>query len=203
MTRLLRIGLTGGIASGKSAVSARFRELGVAVIDADESARRVVAPGTPGLDGIVCQFGPDLLDADGNLDRRRLRTLIFSDPDKRRTLESLLHPLIHADMEREARLATGPYVVMVIPLLVEGGSRDRVDRILVVDVPEPMQLERLQARDGASLHQARAMLGAQATREKRLQAADDILQNVGTLAELRGRTDALHQRYLQLAAAKP
>jgi len=203
MTRPLRIGLTGGIASGKSSVSARFRELGVSVIDADESARRVVAPGTPGLAAVLREFGPDLLDADGNLDRRRLRTLVFSDPDKRRSLESILHPLIHADMEREATLATGPYLIMVIPLLVERASRNRVDRILVVDVPEPLQLERLQARDGASLDQARAMLGAQATREKRLQAADDILQNVGTLAELRGRTDALHQRYLQLAAAKP
>jgi len=203
MTRPLRIGLTGGIASGKSSVSARFRELGVSVIDADESARRVVAPGTPGLAAVLREFGPDLLDADGNLDRRRLRTLVFSDPDKRRSLESILHPLIHADMEREATLATGPYLIMVIPLLVERASRNRVDRILVVDVPEPLQLERLQARDGASLDQARAMLGAQATREKRLQAADDMLQNVGTLAELRGRVDALHQRYLQLAAVKP
>jgi dephospho-CoA kinase len=203
MTRPLRIGLTGGIASGKSSVSARFRELGVSVIDADESARRVVAPGTPGLAAVLREFGPDLLDADGNLDRRRLRTLVFSDPDKRRSLESILHPLIHADMEREATLATGPYLIMVIPLLVEGASRNRVDRILVVDVPEPLQLERLQARDGASLDQARAMLGAQATRENRLQAADDMLQNVGTFAELRGRVDALHQRYLQLAAVKP
>ena len=162
-----------------------------------------MAPGTPGLAAVLREFGPDLLDADGNLDRRRLRTLVFSDPDKRRSLESILHPLIHADMEREATLATGPYLIMVIPLLVEGASRNRVDRILVVDVPEPLQLERLQARDGASLDQARAMLGAQATRENRLQAADDMLQNVGTFAELRGRVDALHQRYLQLAAVKP
>lgn len=201
MARRLRIGLTGGIASGKSEVAQRFLELGIPVIDADESARRVVAPGTPGLTDVVRLFGPEVLERGGQLDRSRLRTLVFSKPDQRRALESLLHPLIRADMESRVELATGPYVVMAIPLLVEGGNRDRVDRILVVDVPEAIQVARVMARDGGSSDQARAILAAQASRATRLQAADDIVQNTGTLAELRGHIDALHQSYLQLAAA--
>src|SRR5579864_3111167 len=158
MTRPLRIGLTGGIASGKSTVAQRFTELGVPVIDADVAARAVVAPGKRGLAEIAERFGSGVIAKNGELDRRALRNLIFSDPGSRRELEAILHPLIRADMEQSAEMAVGPYVVMAIPLLVEGGSQDRVDRILVVDVDEAAQLQRLLARDGCSMEEARAIL---------------------------------------------
>ena len=201
MTTQLRIGLTGGIASGKSSVAQRFAELGVPVIDADESARMVVAPGSPGLAEIVGKFGESLLTADGALDRRSLRNLIFSDSGRRRELEALLHPLIRADMERRASLASGPYQVLAIPLLIEGGGRERVDRILVVDVEEQVQLKRLMERDGGTAEQAKAILAAQASRATRLQAADDVLPNMGSLSELRHGVDQLHRRYLGLAGS--
>jgi dephospho-CoA kinase len=199
MTTRLRIGLTGGIASGKSTVAQRFGELGVPVIDADESARIVVAPGSPGLAEIIGKFGENLLTTDGALDRRSLRNLIFSDPGRRRELEAILHPLIRADMERRASVASGPYLVMAIPLLIESGSRDRVDRILVVDVDEQVQLSRLMARDRCTVEQARAILAAQTSRTSRLEVADDVVQNAGTMSELRHAVDQLHQRYLGLA----
>ncbi len=178
-------------------------ELGIPVIDADESSRVVVAPGQPGLEQVVQRFGPGVLSAEGELDRRALRNLIFADPGKRRDLEAILHPLIRADMERRAAGAVGAYLVMAIPLLVENAARDRVDRILVVDADEAAQLERLTARDSVSLEQARAILAAQASRESRLKAADDVLVNSGTVAQLREAVDRLHQRYLRLAGAVP
>ena len=199
MPSRLRIGLTGGIASGKSTVAQRFRELGVPVIDADESAREVVAPGTPGLAAIVRAFDANLLTQSGELDRRALRNVIFADPERRQELESILHPLIQADMERVAAGAAGPYLVMAIPLLVEGTSRDRVHRILVVDVDENVQLQRLMARDGGTLQEAQAILAAQASRARRLNAATDVLANAGTVPELRHSVDQLHQRYLSMA----
>ena len=200
MTRPLRIGLTGGIASGKSTVTQRFAELGVPVIDADVASRNVVEPGKPGLAQVVQRFGGGILDADGRLDRRALRNLIFQDSSLRQALDAILHPLIRAEMEREAALAKGPYVVMAIPLLVEGGSADkRVDRVLVVDADEMLQIQRLQARDGCSEQQARAILSAQASRAQRLAAADDVVLNTGTVAELRQAVDRLHEQYLQLA----
>ena len=197
----LTIGLTGGIASGKSTVAQRFTELNVPVIDADAAARAVVAPGQPGLRQVIDRFGPSVVAADGELDRRSLRELIFSDPEARRDLEAILHPLIRADMDRSAAAADGPYVVMAIPLLIEGGSRDRVDRILVVDVDEAVQLQRVMARDHCSAEQAQAILASQAPRSARLAAADDVLPNGGTVTELRQAVDALHQQYLRLAAA--
>lgn len=203
MAPRLRIGLTGGIASGKSTVARRFTELGVPVIDADESSRFVAAPGQPGLEQVVQRFGPGVLSPEGELDRRALRHLIFADPGKRRDLEAILHPLIRADMERRTAGAVGPYLVMAIPLLVESGARDRVDRILVVDADEAAQLERLTARDAVSLEQARAILAAQASRESRLKAADDVLVNAGTVPQLRDAVDRLHERYLRLAGAVP
>ncbi len=201
MGRRLRIGLTGGIASGKSTVARRFTELGVPVIDADAAARAVVAPGTPGLAAVSERFGPGVLTDNGELDRRALRDLIFNDPALRQDLEAILHPLIRADMEQSAELAVGPYVVMDIPLLVEGGSRDRVDRILVVDVDEAVQLQRVVARDGCTEQQARAILASQASRTARLAAADDVLPNTGTVTDLRQAVDRLHERYLRLARA--
>jgi dephospho-CoA kinase len=200
MPRRLRIGLTGGIGSGKSTVAQRFAELGIPVIDADESSRFVVAPGQPGLAELTKRFGPDILTADGEVSRRTLRNLVFADPQARRDVEAILHPLIRVDMERRASAVAGPYLVMAIPLLVEGGSRDRVDRILVVDVEEDVQLKRVMARDSATLEQAHAILEAQASRAARLKAADDVIVNSGTVADLRQAVDGLHERYLRLAA---
>jgi dephospho-CoA kinase len=202
MGRRLRIGLTGGIASGKSTVAQRFAELGIPVVDADVAAREVVARGTPGLAGVVERFGPSILAENGDLDRRALRQLIFKDLGSREDLEAILHPLIREAMERSAEAAAGPYVVMVIPLLVESGSRGRVDRILVVDVDEAVQLGRVQARDGGSLDLARAILASQASRAARLAAADDVLLNDGTVTDLRQGVDGLHEKYRRLAAGE-
>ncbi|HXI49043.1 MAG TPA: dephospho-CoA kinase [Steroidobacteraceae bacterium] len=204
MSPRLRIGLTGGIASGKSTVTQRFAELGVPVIDADVSARNVVERGKPGLEQVVQRFGPGVLDAHGNLDRPALRALIFNDSGSRQALDAILHPLIRADMEQQAATATGPYLVMAIPLLVEGGrAHDRVDRVLVVDVDEALQLQRVQARDGCSETHARAILASQASREARLAAADDVLRNSGSVADLRQAVDRLHEKFLHLAQTSP
>jgi len=200
MSHRMRIGLTGGIASGKSTVAQRFIELGIPVIDADESSRFVVAPGQPGLTELTKRFGAGILTADGELDRRTLRNLVFADPQLRRDLEAILHPLIRMDMERRAGAAAGPYLVMAIPLLVEGGNPGRVDRILVVDIDEDVQLSRVIARDSTTLKQARAILEAQASRAARLKAADDVIVNSGTISDLRRAVDGLHERYLGLAA---
>jgi dephospho-CoA kinase len=202
MARRLRIGLTGGIASGKSTVAQRFSELGVPVIDADAAARAVVTPGKHGLAEVLKRFGSSVAGENGELDRRALRHLIFSNPGARRDLEAILHPLIRADMEQSAEQAVGPYVVLAIPLLVEGGSRDRVDRILVVDVDEAVQLQRVMARDGSTEEQARAILGSQASRSARLAAADDVLLNTGTILDLRRSVDQLHERYLRVAGTQ-
>lgn len=201
MGRLLRIGLTGGIASGKSTVAQRFAELGIPVVDADIAARDVVAPGTPGLARVIERFGPGVLADNGELDRRALRQRVFSDPGARQDLEAILHPLIRAAMEHSAERAVGPYLVMVIPLLVESGERSRVDRILVVDVDEAVQLQRLRARDGGSLEQARAILASQAGRAARLAAADEVLSNNGSVTDLRQAVDRLHETYLRSAVA--
>jgi dephospho-CoA kinase len=196
-----RVALTGGIASGKTTVADLFAALGVPVIDTDVIARRVVEPGQPALAAVVAAFGPDVLDADGRLDRRRMRARIFADPAARQRLESILHPAIRAEMERQSSEAGGPYQVLVIPLLAEGKRRDHVDRVLLVDVPESLQVERLVLRDGVSQQQARTSLGAQATRAERLAMADDVVRNTGPVDELRGQVARLHQLYLGLAAA--
>ena len=203
MARQLRIGLTGGIASGKSTVARRFRELGVPVIDADEVARTVVALGQPGLNQVVERFGPGILSPSGEINRRALRDRVFADADSRKDLEAILHPRIRAEMARLAEAASGPYLVMAIPLLVEGGSHADLDRILVVDLDEATQLARLMERDGSSESQARAMLAAQASRAARLARADDILDNSGSVEQLRDSVDRLHVRYRGIAAGLP
>ncbi len=203
MASRLRIGLTGGIASGKSTVAQRFMELGIPVIDADEAARAVVAPGEPGLAEVVRRFGSSVLGENGELDRRALRNLIFRDPGARRDLEAILHPLIRARMEQWAAAAEGAYIVLAIPLLIEGASLDRVDRILVVDVDEAVQLQRVMNRDGSTLEQARAILASQASRSARLAAADDVLLNTGTVTDLRRAVDRLHAGYLCMAGSRP
>jgi dephospho-CoA kinase len=200
MASLLRIGLTGGIASGKSTVERRLIELGVPVINADDSARAVVARGQPGLAAVVERFGSGVLSENGELDRAGLRTLIFGNSGKRRELEAILHPLIREHMERQAADAVGPYLVLSIPLLVEGGGAGtQVDRILVVDADPSQQVQRLMSRDSVSAEQARAVLAAQASRTDRLKAADDVLVNSGSVPELRQAVDRLHRRYLELA----
>jgi len=196
-----RVALTGGIASGKSTVADLFAALGVPVIDTDVIAREVVEPGQPALAQVAGAFGADVLDAEGGLDRKRMRERIFADADARRRLQAILHPAIRAEMERQSQAAGGPYQVLVIPLLAEGGRRDHVDRVLLVDVPEELQIQRVMWRDGVSHQQAQASLDAQATRAQRLEMADDVLRNTGRVDDLREQVAKLHQRYLALAAS--
>jgi len=198
----LRIGLTGGIASGKTTVARLFAALGVPIIDADELAREVVAPGTALIGRIAERFGPEVIDAHGALARRVLRERVFADARARADLEALTHPAIRAAMQERTAQARGPYVMLAIPLLVETGrAAASVDRVLVVDCDERTQIARLQARDGSTLEQARAILAAQASRAARLAAADDVITNDGDLNGLRTQVEQLHARYL--AAARP
>ena len=191
----LRVGLTGGIASGKTTVSRLFARLGVPIIDTDVIARDVVAPGTALLQQVEQDLGPGLIGADGSLQRRPLRERVFADPDARQRLEALLHPAIRAEVARQSAQAAGPYHILVIPLLVEAQGRIPVDRVLVVDCPEQLQIQRLRARDGGSAGQAQAMLGAQTSRAARLAAADDVIVNDGDPGRLEAAVAALHQKY--------
>lgn len=196
------IGLTGGVASGKSAVETCFRALGVAVADADAAARDAVAVGSDGLAEVVARFGSDVLDANGQLDRPAMRRRVFADPDARRRLEAIVHPRVRKALADACRAAPGPYAVASIPLLAEGGGRDAypwLHRILVVDVPEAVQLARLLRRDGIDIALARTMLGAQATRPQRLAIADDVLVNDGALDALPAQVEALDRLYRRLA----
>ncbi len=199
---VLRVALTGGIASGKSAVSAMFAELGVAVIDTDVIAREVVEPGQPALEDIRERFGDAVLDPDGRLDRASLRQRVFADDAARADLEAILHPRIGLETRRQALEATGSYQLIVVPLLVGSPLLDFVDRVLVVDCSEETQLERLLARDAESEEQARRMLAAQASREQRLAIADDIIRNDGSIDDLQRQVLRLDRRYRRLAARK-
>lgn len=196
------VGLTGGVASGKSTVAALFSERGVPVLDTDQIARDVVEPGQPALEEVVACFGPRTLDPAGRLDRAWLRQQVFSDSDLRRRLEAILHPRIRAELARRSVAAGGPYQLWVIPLLIEGGGQDRVDRVLLVDCPTDTQLQRLLARDGGDPATARAMLEAQAGREQRRAVADDVIDNTGSPGTLRAAVEALHVRYLSMAGAR-
>lgn len=201
---IYRVVLTGGIASGKTAVANAFTRLGVPVIDTDQLARDVVAPGTPALAQIVAAFGSHVLDANGQLDRRRMRELAFADAAQRATLEAITHPAIRAELARRSQHAGGPYQIHAIPLFVETGAKAGYDRVLVVDCPEQVQIERLMKRDGVDLTQARRVLAAQASREQRLAVADDVVENTSTLEALNERVAQLHSCYLELAAkARP
>lgn len=193
------VALTGGIASGKSAVAERFERLGVEVIDADRVARELVAPGQPALDEIAAAFGADALDASGALDRRRMRERVFADPAARRQLEAILHPRVRATLRERAQRSAGPYVLLAIPLLAESDGYDWIDRVLVVDVPRETQRERLIARDGITPQLAEAMLDAQASRERRLSIADDVIGNDGALSDLDAQVADLHGRYRSAA----
>jgi dephospho-CoA kinase len=194
-----RVGLTGGIASGKSTVADLFAMQGVPVIDTDVIAREVVAPGTPGLEVVIAAFGPDVLQPDGTLDRRRLRTLAFATTARRLQLEAILHPRILRRMEEQCRTAGGPYQLLVIPLLLESDLATRVDRVLVVDCSESIQRTRLMVRDGESEAGAERILSTQLDRETRLSRADDVLVNSASRDELQRRVRELHAIYLQCA----
>ena len=198
----LRIGLTGGIASGKSTVAEMFAELGVPVIDTDVIAREVVQPGQPALAEIREAFGNGVIAADGTLDRPAMRSIVFGDDAARRRLESILHPRIGKATREQADAVGGPYQVIVVPLLVESSLREFVDRVLVVDCDEAIQVARLLARDAESEDQARRMLAAQSSRAERLAIADDVVANGGLLDDTREQVLALHQRYLHESAAR-
>lgn len=200
------IGLTGGIASGKSALEKAFAAHGIVVADADLIVREVVAAGEPALAAVVERFGAGVLQADGQLDRAALRVRVFGDPDQRRALEAILHPAIRARLEAICRAAPGPYAIATVPLLTEGGGRAAypwLHRILVVDTPAAVQKARLMQRDGIDATLADQMMAAQASRAERLALADDIVVNDGDIHHLQHAADALHLRYLALATATP
>ena len=197
--RAYRVGLTGGIASGKSTAAKFFGALGVPILDSDQIAREVVEPGQPPLERLVERFGRSILTPDGHLDRPALRNIVFSDPKARADLEALTHPAIGAAMEARSAEAGGPYQILVIPLLVEKNLGSHVDRVLVVDCDEELQVRRLRDRDGSTPEQAQAILKAQAPRATRLKAADDVIRNDADMSAVRAQVEALHARYLELA----
>ena len=195
---MLVIGLTGGIGSGKTAVSDRFALHGAPIIDTDLIARQLVEPGQPALTEIAAAFGAECLDDSGSLRRAHLRERVFADPEGRRRLEAILHPRIRARVRERIDGLTSPYCLVVIPLLAETGMDDLVDRILVVDVPETEQVRRVMARDRVDADHAHRILAAQASRDQRLALADEVLENTGDLDELGRQVDGLHRYYLQL-----
>lgn len=195
------VGLTGGIGSGKSAVAARFRARGILVVDADQAARAVVEPGTPALAAIAEHFGTGVIQADGTLDRAALRRLVFDDAEERRWLEQLLHPRIGEWLRARLAEAPGPYAILESPLLFEGTQHRMVQRSLLVDVPEEVQVARAAARDGNSPEQIRAIMAAQLSRDERRARADDCIDNSGPPEALDAQVEALHRRYVALAEA--
>ena len=200
---MFAIGLTGGIGSGKTTVADLFAARGASLVDTDLIAHRITAPAGLAMPAIKQAFGPDFVAADGSLDRARMRALIFSDDDARRRLEAITHPLIRAETDREAGDAQGPYVIFVVPLLVESGNwKARSNRVLVVDCSVETQIARVMRRNGFTREQVEAIIARQATREARLAAADDVIVNDATTPDaLAAEVDALHQRYLGFAAA--
>ena len=202
MARRFRVGLTGGIACGKSTVANLFTALGATLVDTDLLAREVVAPGSPLLAQIARHFGAGVLQAEGSLDRAKLREKVFADPAERLWLERLTHPAIRELTDQRCESATGPYVIVAIPLLVETHGESRFDSVLVVDCEPELQIARLQARDGVTRVQAAQMLAAQATREQRLAVADDVIRNDGDIAALRDQVEKLHRRYTMAASAQ-
>jgi dephospho-CoA kinase len=198
-SRVFRVGLTGGIASGKSTAAKFFGALGVPILDSDQVAREVVEPGQPPLERLVDRFGRGILTPDGHLDRPALRNIVFSDPRARADLENLTHPAIGAALEARSATAGGPYQILVIPLLVEKNLGAHVDRVLVVDCDEELQIRRLLARDGSTRAEAQAILDAQVSRNARLKAADDVIRNDADMSAVQAQVATLHARYLELA----
>jgi dephospho-CoA kinase len=200
---VLKIGLTGGIASGKSTVAAMFAELGAGIIDTDEISRQLTGPGGECIDAIEDAFGSEYLTSDRALDRRRMRQLIFTSDEDRRRLEAILHPKIRAKAIADTRASKDPYVILAVPLLFETGFDALTDRALVVDCPEKIQIGRLIERDGIEEQEARAIISAQLDRAERLRRADDVIDTSEDLASTRNRVLALHQQYLGMSENCP
>lgn len=197
------VGVTGGIASGKTTVTDLFhQQFAIDIVDADIVAREVVAPGTPGLAAIKEHFGAEVLSADGTLNRRHLRELIFSCPEQKQWLDSLLHPMIRREMQARLAAVSSPYTLLVVPLLVENQLQSMTDRILVIDVSPQTQISRTMRRDNVSQTQAEAILAAQASRKERLALADDVILNDDSNQDLLSEVTRLHQHYLQLCSDK-
>ena len=195
------VGLTGGIGSGKSAAADLLEELGAAVVDTDVIAHELTAPGGPAIEPIRAAFGDGVIAQNGALDRAAMRRRVFADAQAKARLEGILHPMIRAETDRRSAASRAPYVVLVVPLLVEsGGYRRRVQRVVVVDCPEEIQVVRVMSRSGLSEDEARAIMAAQVGRAQRLAVADDVIDNGGELAALRPQVEALHRQYLEMAA---
>lgn len=194
------VGVTGGIGSGKSAICNAFVKFGIDIVDADIVAREVVVPGSDGLLEITENFGPQVIDSNGQLDRKKLRGIIFEDDSKRQLLESILHPRIRRRVESQLAAATSDYCLLCVPLMIERGNSYHVDRLLVVDCPEDTQISRVMARDNLTREQVLAIMATQATRQQRLEKADDVIMNDGSIEELEKRVASLHRDYLQRSA---
>jgi dephospho-CoA kinase len=198
---LLQIGLTGGIGCGKTTVADMFAALGATVVDTDLIAHSMTVPGGPAMAAIAAEFGAAYLTADGALDRASMRALVFSDPGAKLRLEAILHPLIRAEAEAQAKAATGAYVIFVVPLLIESGNwRHRVARVLAIDCPEALQIARVVARNGLPEAQVKAIMAAQVSRAVRLAAADDVITNDDGIAALAPQVEALHRVYMAISA---
>jgi dephospho-CoA kinase len=197
------IGLTGGIGSGKSAAADEFQRLGATLVDTDAIAHELTAAGGAAIPEIARQFGKAFVDASGAMDRKRMRDLVFSDAEEKQRLEALLHPMIRAESERRIAAATGSYVIYVVPLLIESaGHRERVARVLVVDCPEALQISRVRQRSNLPDAQIRRIIDSQIQRERRLAAADDVIDNSGDIDALHKQVGVLHRKYLALAGGK-
>ena len=200
----LVVGLTGGIGSGKSAAAAEFERLGATVVDTDAIAHALTQPGGAAIPEVQRLFGAGAIGASGAMDRKKVRERVFADPAAKKALEALLHPMIREESRRLIAAARGPYVVHVVPLLIESPDyRQRVDRVLVVDAPEDLQVERVRVRSKLSEAEVRAIIASQASRADRLAAADDVIENRGTIDALRQQVAALHRKYLEYGKAKP
>jgi len=196
---MLIVGLTGGIGSGKTLVSDYFKSLGIVIVDADVVSRQVVEPGTEALKKIAEKFDSDILNADGTLNRRVLRDIIFNNPDEKQWLENLLHPLIGLETARQLQTSQSPYTIFVSPLLIEIGQYKMTNRILVVDAPENLQVSRTVERDNTQAENVQSIMNTQASREKRLEMADDVILNNSDINSLHKKLDDLHQHYLKLS----
>jgi len=195
---MLIIGLTGGIGSGKSVASDKFKSLGITIVDADVASRTVVEPGKPALKEIEDHFGSGIITAEGKLDRNNLREIIATDPEERKWLESVTHPKIGEQITKEISESTSVYTLFVAPLLLETNSQEMCSRVVVVDVPKDVQIQRTAKRDKVSPNQVEQLVAAQMEREKRLEKADDVLLNSGTIEDLEKQVEELHKKYIKM-----